>query len=164
MGASKYISETFQKIYKERSDLLKKKLVKWKKEPTVIRVERPTNPVRARQLGYRAKQGYVVARVRVKKGRRKREKPAKGRKPAKNIRYITRDESLQLIGEKRVAKKFPNMEVLNSYYVGEDGNYKFFEVILVDPEKKTVRTEAINNKRRVYRGLTRQGKKARGLL
>ncbi|MEM3373020.1 MAG: 50S ribosomal protein L15e [Candidatus Anstonellales archaeon] len=164
MGAYKYIKETIQKEYKERPENLRQKIIQWKKEPSVIRVEKPTNLVRARELGYKPKQGFVIARVRIRKGRRKREKPAKGRKPGTNIRYITRNESYQLVAEKRAQKKFKNLEVLNSYYVGEDGQFRFFEVILFDPNVNTIDIPAKNVKRRVYRGLTYQGRKARGLI
>ncbi|EQD32313.1 Ribosomal protein L15e, partial [mine drainage metagenome] len=64
----------------------------------------------------------------------------------------------------------PNMEVLNSYYVGEDGYYKYYETILVDkhsPEifndKKISWIAEPQNKGRVYRGLTSAGYKTRGL-
>ena len=164
MGAYKYIAKTFAKEYKERSKSLREKITEWKAQPVVVRVEKPTNITRARTLGYKAKQGYIIARVRVRKGRRKRPKQAKGRKPGTNIRFITRDQSLKLIGEVRASKRFTNMEVLNSYYVGEEGNYKFFEVILIDPSKATVTIAAKNSRGRVQRGLTHEGKTARGLL
>ena len=62
------------------------------------------------------------------------------------------------------------MTVLNSYPVGEDGRYKWFEVILVDPHHPAIiKDKRINwvtnpaNKNRVFRGLTSAGKKSRGL-
>jgi len=75
---------------------------------------------------------------------------------------------MRLIAEERVAKRFPNMEVLNSYYVGEDGVYKWFEVILVDPHHPSIRSDSDINwicdetqKGRVFRGLTSAGKRMR---
>ena len=44
---------------------------------------------------------------------------------------MTLKKNIQVIAEERVADKYPNTEVLNSYYVGEDGLYKYYEVILV---------------------------------
>jgi large subunit ribosomal protein L15e len=77
---------------------------------------------------------------------------------------------MQLIGEERVGKAYPNLEVLNSYWVGEDGLYKWFEVILVDPHHAGIqRDNDINwicdksQQGRVHRGLTSAGKKMRGL-
>ena len=40
--------------------------------PVIHRCTRPTRPDKARRLGYKAKQGYVVYRVRVRRGGRKR--------------------------------------------------------------------------------------------
>ena len=68
MGAYKQINEIFQKEYKERGAILKSKLVDWRATSPIIRVDKPTNLARARELGYKAKQGVIVARVRVNKG------------------------------------------------------------------------------------------------
>ncbi len=169
MGAYKYITKTFQNEYKERSDLLREKIALWRRESPVTRIERPTNVARARELGYKAKQGVVVVRVRVRRGLRKREKPAGGRKPSNNGRFFAYTKSLQSMAEERAASRFTNCEVLNSYFVGEDGKYKFFEAILLDREHGSIKNDPIysgvtNNKRRVFRGLTSSGKKHRGLL
>jgi len=70
----------------------------------------------------------------------------------------------------RVARKFPNLEVLNSYYVADDGKHKWFEVILVDPDHPCIKNDSkMNwicypaNRGRVFRGLTSAGKRSRGL-
>jgi ribosomal protein L15E len=79
-------------------------------------------------------------------------------------------KSLRLIAEERAARKFPNLEVLNSYWVGEDGRHKWFEVILVDPNHPVIKADKDINwicekqhKGRAFRGLTSAGKKVRGL-
>lgn len=41
----------------------------------IHRASRPSRPDKARRLGYKAKQGYVVYRVRVRRGGRKRPAP-----------------------------------------------------------------------------------------
>jgi len=76
----------------------------------------------------------------------------------------------QWVAEIRAQKKFPNLEVLNSYKLAKDGKYYFFEVILVDysrPEIKNDKTISWicnkENQGRVYRGLTSAAKKSRGL-
>ena len=59
---------------------------------------------------------------------------------------------------------------MNSYWVGEDGTYKFFEVICVDVRHNAIRNDSRINwicnpvhKHRELRGLTRAGKCAIGL-
>ena len=129
-------------------------MIKLRKEPSVIRVK-PSRPQKARMLGYKAKTGFVVARVRVKKGGRKRRQVHGGRKPSKSgMVGFTNKKSIRLIAEERANKKFPNLEVLNSYFVADDGVHKWYEVILT---KLPVRG-------RVYRALTAAGRRMRGLL
>ncbi len=86
------------------------------------------------------------------------------------VNKITPAKSIKRIAEERVAKKYPNLEVLNSYWVWEDGKFKFFEVILVDPNHPSIKNDKNINwicenqhAGRVFRGLTSEGKKGRGL-
>ncbi|MGC8662677.1 MAG: 50S ribosomal protein L15e [Candidatus Micrarchaeia archaeon] len=169
MGMVKYVKETFRQEYAERSSILRERISTWRKAGGVVRVTRPTNPVRARELGYKAKQGVIVARVKIRKGLRKREKPMGGRKPSKNARFYAYRKSHQSMAEERANRKFSNTEVLNSYYVGEDGNYSFYEVILIDRSNPSILNDRIyskilQQKGRVYKGLTSSGRKHRGLL
>ena len=159
MSSYQKIQETFQKEYHARSPEYRARLIKWRTEPTVIRIEKPTNIASARTRGYKAKKGFVVVRVRIKKGKRKREKPNKGRKPSKYGRFFSIQKSLQAIAEERAGKKFPGFEVLNSYWVGQDGSNKFFEIILADPNITGLPLQ----KGRAFRGMTRVGRKGRGL-
>jgi len=151
---------------------LKRRLIEWRKQQTVEKIGKPTKPARARSLGYKAKKGFVMARVRVKKGGRRRRLYGRGgRKPRRvGLVRFTPGKGLRWIAEERAVKKFPNLEVLNSYYVGEDGKHKWYEVIFVDPQHPAIRRDkntkwvtAAANRRRVLRGLTSAGKKARGL-
>ena len=61
---------------KKQSDvlrfLLRIRCWEYRQLPAVHRVTRPSRPDKARRLGYKAKQGYVVYRVRVRRGGRKR--------------------------------------------------------------------------------------------
>ncbi len=154
---------------KPRKNLGKKfvtqRLVEWRKQPAVLRIDRPTRIDRARALGYKAKQGYVVVRARVKKGTTKR--PAahrRGRRPKRyGLNQLPVKVGKQFIAETRVSRKFPNLEVLNSYWVGADGKQEWFEIILVDPEHPVIKNDKKINwicepqhKRRVFRGLTRK--------
>ena len=47
-------------------------MIKWRKEEAVIKIEKPTRLDRARTLGYKAKKGIVIARVRIPRGGRQR--------------------------------------------------------------------------------------------
>ncbi|MGB9637019.1 MAG: 50S ribosomal protein L15e [Thermoplasmata archaeon] len=153
------------------ADLLRERLFQWRREESCKRIERPTRIDRARALGYKAKQGYVIVRVRVRRGNLQKRAIKAGRRPKrKGILKMTVKKSLQWIAEERANKRFPNLEVLGSYWVGEDGKHKYFEVLLVDPWHPVIKSDrkinwiASNKHRgRVYRGLTAAGKKGRGL-
>jgi large subunit ribosomal protein L15e len=143
----------------------------WRREKVIQRIDRPTRIDRARSLGYKAKKGYVVVRTRVRRGGMRKSRFTAGRKPKRmGIKKITPSKSIQRIAEERVSKKYPNMEVLNSYWVWADGKFKFFEVILVDPQSPSIINDSKINwicdkqhKSRSLRGLTSAGKKGRGL-
>src|SRR5271157_451552 len=169
MNAYKHITKSFQEEYKTRTLPLKNRLIQWRSEGTVVGLERPTNVARARELGYKAKQGITVARVKVERGLSMRPKPHRGRKPSKYGRFFAYRKSLQARAEDRAARKFSNCEVLNSYFVGSDGSSKFFEVILVDRSHPAILsdsayTQIVAQKGRAYRGLTAAGRKHRGII
>ena len=159
MGMYEHIQNTFQNEYKERAAIYRARLAKWKDENATVRVEKPTNLARARCLGYKAKEGYVVVRVRMGRGSRKRQHPWGGRKPGKNYAYTSPGKSLQHIAEERAAARYRNLEVLNSYWVGQDGQRKYFEIILVEPAMYGGNIA----KGRAFRGLTSAGRRHRGL-
>jgi len=157
--------------WKKSMDATKKRLIKWRKQHTVERIENPTRLDRARRVGYKAKEGFVLARVKVRKGGRRRPAHHRGRKPSKaGLIHFTPGKSIQWVAEEKAQRKFSNLNVLNSYPVGEDGQYKWVEVILVDPNHPNVINDPkINwicspaNRRRAFKGLTSAGKKSRGL-
>jgi large subunit ribosomal protein L15e len=159
-----FIMETFKEI----KPVISARFKLWRRQPVVKRLVRPTRIDRARALGYRAKQGFVVVRTRIKKGSRRRPTIRKGRKPRSMGLFFNPTERRQAIAERRVARDFPNLEVLNSYYVGEDGKYKFFEVIMVDKHHPVIKADKninwiVNQRRRVFRGRTAASRKARDL-
>ena len=45
---------------------------------------------------------------------------------------------MRKVAERRVNEKYPNMEVLGSYYVHKDGMYYWFEVIMADPSHPAI--------------------------
>jgi large subunit ribosomal protein L15e len=79
-------------------------------------------------------------------------------------------KSLRLVAEERAGRKFPNLEVFSSYWVWEDGRFKWYEIVMVDPHHPVIQSDVNVNwicesvhRRRVFRGLTSAGKKMRGL-
>ena len=168
-----YVQEAWKKPHESYVHKLNwQRMIKWRREKTVTRVEKPTRIDRARSLGYRAKQGFVVVRVKVRRGSLRKKRFDGGRVPSKmGVKKITMAKSIQRIAEERAAKHYPNLEVLNSYWVAEDGKHKYYEVIFVDPHHPVIKNDPKINwicsgkhKGRVYRGLTSSGKKGRGLL
>lgn len=143
MGAYKYMSKAWKKPENAALDqYLRQAAISWRKDSVIKRLQFPTRPDRARSLGYRKKQGFVVTRVRVRKGGARKKRPSSGRRPrALGVSKFTRAKSLKRIAEERVAKRFPNLAVLNSYYVWEDGTSKWFEVVLVDPSHPAIKKD-----------------------
>jgi len=135
MGTYKYQLQTWNT--REKSEFqryLRNQTIKWRRQPAVCRVETPTRPERARSLGYKAKQGYVVVRVRIRKGGARKPRPRSGRRQkALGVNRFTRATSLKNIAERKASKRYPNLHVLNSYYVWEDGTNHWFETIMRDP-------------------------------
>jgi large subunit ribosomal protein L15e len=170
--AYKYIAEEWAKPEKSFvEELMRQRLIEWRKQNTVTRIEHPTRLDRARKLGYKAKQGFVMARARVRRGNLRKLRPRSGRRPKRmGVKKFKPAKSLRLVAEERTGRKFPNLEVLNSYWVGEDGRSKWFEIILVDPHSPTIKSDKDINwitepqhKHRVFRSLTSAGKNIRSL-
>ena len=174
MGAYKYLEEMWRK---KQSDVLRfvLRIRSWeyRQLPVIHRVQRPSRVDKARKLGFKRKQGYVIYRVRVRRGGRK--KPVSkgivyGKPVNQGINQLKPNRSHRAIAEERVGRRCGNLRVLNSYWVAQDGAYKFYEVILVDPNHKAVRRDPRINwiatskhKHRECRGVTSIGKKHRGL-
>nr|XP_014334019.1 PREDICTED: 60S ribosomal protein L15 isoform X2 [Bos mutus] len=145
MGAYKYIQELWRK---KQSDvmrfLLRVRCWQYRQLSALHRAPRPTRPDKARRLGY---------------------------KPVHHgVNQLKFARSLQSVAEERAGRHCGALRVLNSYWVGEDSTYKFFEVILIDPFHKAIRrnpdTQWITkpvHKHREMRGLTSAGRKSRGL-
>ena len=144
--------------------LMQERVIKWRKQPAMIRINKPTRINKARIVGYKAKSGYVVVRVRVRRKGLRKQRPKMGRRQKRmGVNKYKPAKSIKLIAEERAAKKYPNLEVLNSYWIWQDGMNKWFEVILIDDTL----INDINlgkGKGRVFRGLTSAGRKVRGLI
>lgn len=151
--------------------IIKNRMIVWRKENAIVRIDRPTNIITAHSLGYKSKKGYVLARIRIKRGGKMRPQIKKGRRSRHMRQRFVMGKSYQWVAEERVCKTFPGLEIIGSYNVGKDGKHYFFEVILVDPNSPVIKTDPKINwicnpkhRGRVFRGKTSQGKKSRGML
>jgi len=166
-GLYHYIKQAWKKPEKKT---LRERMIEWRKSQAITRVEKPLRLDRARALGYKDKKGFVILRVRLKRGGHKRPRPNKGRRSKRLHTRKNLKMNYKWIAEQRAGRKFKNLEVLNSYNIGKDGMHYFYEVILVDPQRPEIKsdkklkwTSSPANKGRVFRGLTSAGKKSRGL-
>uniref|UniRef100_A0A7R9V3B2 Ribosomal protein L15 n=1 Tax=Chlamydomonas euryale TaxID=1486919 RepID=A0A7R9V3B2_9CHLO len=174
MGAYKYVEELWKK---KQSDvmrfLLRVRCWEYRQMPGIIRLNRPSRPDKARRMGFKAKQGYVIYRVRVRRGGRKRPVSkgiVYGKPVNQGVTQLKPTRNLRSVAEERVGRKIGGMRILNSYWVNEDSTYKYYEVVMIDPAHNAIRNDARINwicnpthKHRELRGLTSAGKSYRGL-
>ncbi|CAD7702178.1 unnamed protein product [Ostreobium quekettii] len=144
--------------------LLRIRSWEYRQWPSIVRLTRPSRTKKAHKLGYKAKQGFVVYRVRVRRGNRKKKAP-------KGITSIKPKKNHQSLAEERVGRKCGALRVLNSYWINEDSTYKYCEVILVEPFHQAIRNDPRIDwicrpvhKHREMHGLTSSGRKYRGLV
>ncbi|ESR44737.1 hypothetical protein CICLE_v10002413mg [Citrus x clementina] len=145
MGAYKYVSELWRKKQSDVMRFLQRvRCWEYRQHPSIVRVTRPTRPDKARRLGYKAKQGYVVYRVRVRRGGRKRPVPkgiVYGKPTNQGVTQLKFQRSKRSVAEERAGRKLGGLKVLNSYWINEDSTYKYFEVILVDAAHNAIRND-----------------------
>lgn len=126
-------------LWKENSPDLRDRVIQWRKQEAITRIEKPSRIQRARRLGYKAKQGIVVIRMRVGTGGMRKQRPRGGRRPKHlGVTRIKADVSMKQVAENRVLERYPNMKLLGSYFVYKDGMHYWFEVILADPSHPRV--------------------------
>jgi large subunit ribosomal protein L15e len=166
-GMYHYIKQAWKK---PNLTILRERMIEWRKSESQVKVEKPLRLDKARALGYKAKKGFVVIRIRLKRGGHKRQRPNKGRRGKRMHTRKNLKMNYKWIAEQRVQNKYQNLEVLNSYLLGKDGIYAFYEVICVDPERPEIKNDKTmnwitkgSNRNRVLRGLTSTAKKSRGL-
>jgi large subunit ribosomal protein L15e len=168
MGYLKYVKQAFNRPSAETEAVQRERLLKFRREPSTVRVDHPTRIDRARALGYKAKQGVVVVRQRVRRGKHRRPELTGGRRPSRYHQVKNLHKNYQQIAEERVQGSYVNCEVLGSYPVGQDGYWYWYEIILVDRSHPAVIADSrligiAAQRGRVYRGLTSAGRHARGL-
>ena len=158
MGYLKYVKALYKKPKANLGTLYRERLIKWRREDTVTKIENPTRIDRARSIGYKAKKGFFVARVRVNRGNKMRPRFMGGRKPKTSRRTKVLEINYQRIAEEKAARRYRNAETLGSYWVARDGTNYWFEVVLGDREILKTYPEYKNwimsNVGRVFRGKT----------
>ena len=174
MGVAKHMQATWNRPKATiPAKARRERMAGWRREGVFQRIQRPTRIDAARRVGYKAKQGIVMVRTRVRRGGLRKSKVHMKRKPSNaGIKKITMAKSIQRIAEERVSRRYPNLEVLNSYWVGEDGKNKFYEVIMIDPHHPAIKADkqlgwissGSSHSGRAFRGKTSAGKKGRGLF
>ena len=163
----KYIRDIWKRPTPE---LMRDRLIKWRREQATVRIHRPTRLDRARSVGYKAKKGFILVRQRVPIGGKMRCSYLGGRRPKHNRKTLVLDKNYQSVAEERADKKYVNLDVLNSYPVGRDGKQAWYEVILVDPASPSIKSDPSiswisqpGHRGRVHRGKTSAARKSRGL-
>jgi large subunit ribosomal protein L15e len=142
MPMYRQIAKTWQDIFHEKAGDIRARAVELRKQPAMVRVERPWRLDRARALGYKAKEGIVVIRMRVSRGGMRRKRPTSGRRPKHmGVLKIKSAVSSQSVAERRALERHPNMRLLGSYLVWQDGIHAWFECILVDPMHPAVKSD-----------------------
>ena len=126
-------------MWKDNSAELREKAILWRKQNAMIRIAKPSRISRARRLGYKAKQGIVVVRMRVGTGGMRKQRPRGGRRPKHlGVTRIKAAVSMKQVAERRVLERYRNMKLLGSYFLYKDGMHYWFEVILADPSHKRI--------------------------
>jgi len=121
-------------MWKDNSIELRNRAIIWRKENAMLRIDRPSRLLRARRLGYKAKEGIIVVRMRVGMGGMRKQRPRGGRRPKHlGVTRIKADINMQQVAENRVLEKHPNMKLLGSYFLYKDGKHIWYETILADP-------------------------------
>lgn len=121
------------KLWRKNSPDLRQRVVSWRKQNAITRISRPSRIERARRLGYKAKQGIVVVRMRVGTGGMRKKRPRGGRRPKHlGVTKIKAAINMRTVAENRVLERYPNMRLMGSYFVYKDGVHYWFEVILAD--------------------------------
>ena len=142
------IGKTWQNVFSEKAGDISSRAVLLRKGPTMERIEKPSRLDRARMLGYKAKEGVVVVRIRVSRSGMRRKRPTSGRRPKHmGVLRMKSDEPVQGVAERRVREKYRNLKLLGSYIFWQDGKHSWYECVLIDPLNPSI--SADYNYRRV---------------
>jgi large subunit ribosomal protein L15e len=140
--------QSWIKLWKENSPEIRDRVVGWRKQAAVTRIDKPSRLQRARRLGYKAKQGIIVVRMRVGTGGMRKQRPTGGRRPKHlGVTRIKADDNMKTVANRRAIQRYPNMRFLGSYFIYKDGKHYWFEVILADPSHPRIIQDKEINKR-----------------
>ena len=143
-----YQDRMWIRLWKENAPELRERIVKWRKQNAITRIEKPSRIQRARRLGYKAKQGIIVVRMRVGTGGMRKQRPTGGRRPKHlGVNRIKADDNMKTVAERRVVERYPNMTILGSYFIYKDGKHYWFEVIMADPSHPRISGDKELNQR-----------------
>jgi len=121
-------------MWKDNSIELRNRAITWRRQNAMLRIDRPSRLLRARRLGYKAKEGIIVVRMRVGMGGMRKQRPRGGRRPKHlGVTRIKADINMQQVAENRILEKHRNMKLLGSYFLYKDGKHIWYEAILADP-------------------------------
>lgn len=166
MSIGKYLEKEYRNPSDELKAIWRERMIAWRRDPAITRTEKPTRIDKARSLGYKAKQGYLVVRVKLKRGGRMRPRFKGGRRPKAYRRRKIVGKSYRWIAEERASRRYINCEVLGSYQVAKDGIHYWFEIILADREQVS-RYDGMEwlakARGKAFRGTTSAARKSRGL-
>ena len=105
-------------LWRDNAPDLRERIIGWRKQNAITRIEKPSRIQRARRLGYKAKQGIIVVRMRVGTGGMRKQRPTGGRRPKHlGVVRIKADDSMQTVAERRVLERYPNMKLLGSFFI-----------------------------------------------
>ncbi|KAG7173143.1 60S ribosomal protein L15-like 2 [Homarus americanus] len=147
IDAYKYMQEIYRK---KRSDvmrfLLRIRAWQYRHLNKLHRAPRPTRPEKASRLGYKAKQGYVIYRIRIRRGGRKRPVPkgaTYGKPKSHGVNQLKPTHNLQSLAE--VCRRLGSLRVLNSYWVAQDSTFKYYKVIVLHIRHNNIMKDASIN-------------------
>ena len=101
-GFYKFISDAWKHPSEEFVKERRKKMIDWRAAERIHRIDKPIRLDRARALGYKAKKGFIVFRVTLERGGRKKPRPRTKRRSKRfSIKKILR-MNYQWIAERRV--------------------------------------------------------------
>ena len=93
-----YQDQTWIRLWKENSSEIRERVIGWRKQNAVTRIDKPSRLQRARRLGYKAKQGIIVVRMRVGTGGMRKQRPTGGRRPKHlGVTRIKADDDMKTV-------------------------------------------------------------------
>ena len=108
MVAYTFINEIWRKKQSDvMSFLLKIRAWEYRNLPGIQRIKKPSRPEKARRLGYKSKQGFIIYRVRIRRGDRKRPVPkgiTSGKPKNHGINQLKYSRNKRSMAEEKVGK------------------------------------------------------------